>query len=119
MKRNTRSTRRDADVSDTVENFSFGSGRSYGDNEEYASKNLAFDILAISFETGRGYDGKDRWAVTVKAADRDSEVLSLGSNPKRDEQLRAAQPHLEGGGSITNVRLRRSGNAYYFTDGTR
>lgn len=119
MKRNTQSTRGNSTVSETAKNFSFGSGNSYADNSEYASKNLTFDILTISFETGRGYEGQDRWAVTVKPADRDCEILSLGSNSGRDEQLRAAQAHLERGGTIKNVRLRRSGNAYYFTDGDR
>ena len=63
--------------------------------------------------------GQDRWALTVKVADRDREILSLGCNPKRDEQLAAAQAHLARGGTIKNVRLRRSGNAYYLTDGDR
>jgi hypothetical protein len=43
-------------------------------------------------------------------------MLTLGANPKRDEQMREAQAHLKRGGSIKNIRLRRSGNAYYFTD---
>ncbi len=72
---------------ETAENFSFGSGRAYADNAEYASKGLTFDVLAIAREAGRGYDGKDRWALTVKAADRDREILTLGCNPKRDEEL--------------------------------
>lgn len=119
MKRSTRSTRGNTGLSETVANFSFGSGHSYADNSEYASKGLRFDILAIEFETGRGFDGGDRWLVTVKPEDRDSEKLSLGSNPGRDEQLHAAQAHLERGGTLKNVRLRLSGNAYYITDGDR
>jgi hypothetical protein len=100
-------------------NFSFGSGRMFADNDDYASNGITFAILAIVFEPGRGYDGKDRWAITVKAADREAEILTLGSNPGRDEELRAAQAHLERDRTITNKRLRRSGNAYYFTDGDR
>lgn len=113
------STRGNDGLAENSENFTFGSGHSYGDNSEYASKGLAFDILAIEFETGRGYDGQNRWLVTVKPADRDSEKLSLTSNPGRDEQLRAAQAHLQRGDTIKNVRLRLSGKAYYFTDGDR
>lgn len=117
MKRNTPSTRAKTGVSDTSTNFSFGSGRSYGDAAEYATKGLAFDVLGIVREAGRGYEpGKDRWALTVKAADRDCEVLTLGCNPKRDEELRAAQAHLERGGTITKKRLHLSGGAYYFRD---
>jgi hypothetical protein len=120
MKRNTQSTRGKTGVSETVENFSFGSGHSFADNAEYASKNLLFDVLAIVRETGRGYEpGKDRWALTVKVADRECEILTLGCNPKRDEELAAAQAHLARGGTIANKRLRRSGNAYYLTDGDR
>ena len=100
-------------------NFSFGSGDSYADNSEYASKNLTFDVLAIVRETGRGFDGKDRWSLSVKATDRDCEILTLGCNPKRDEELAAAQAHLARGGTIVNKRLRRSGSAYYLADGDR
>ncbi len=99
--------------------FSFGSGKPYADNEEYASKGLLFDILDIAFETGRGYEGRDRWALTVNCADREPEIMTLGSNPKRDEQLREAQTHLKRGGSLKNVRLRESGNAYYLADANR
>jgi hypothetical protein len=116
MKRNTQSTRGKTSVSEIAENFSFGSGRSYAAAAEHASKGLAFDVLAIARETGRGFDGKDRWALTVKAADRDCDILTLGCNPKRDEELAKAQAHLERGGTITNKRLRLSGGAYYLAD---
>jgi hypothetical protein len=117
MKRNTQSTRGKTGVSVTTENFSFGSGRAYADAAEYASKGFAFDVLAIAREAGRGYEpGKDRWALTVKAADRDCEILTLGCNPKRDEELAKAQAHLERGGTITSKRLRLSGGAYYLAD---
>lgn len=119
MKHNARSTKGNPDVSETSGNFSFGSDRSYADNAAYASENLAFDVHAIVRETGRGYDGKDRWAITIKATNRDREILTLGCNPKRDEELAAAQAHLARGGTITNKRLRLSDGAYYLTDGDR
>jgi hypothetical protein len=112
-----KSTRGKDSLSETSTNFSFGSGRAYGDAAEYASKGLSFDVLAIERETGRGYEpGSDRWALTVKAADRDCEILTLGCNPKRDEELAKAQAHLERGGTIINKRLRLSGGAYYLAD---
>lgn len=111
------STHGNGGVPETSGNFSFGSGRAYADNAEYANKGLAFDVLAIMRETGRGFEpGKDRWALTVKVADRDCEILTLGCNPKRDEELAKAQAHLERGGTITNKRLRLSGGAYYLAD---
>lgn len=100
-------------------NFSFGSSRSFASNEEYAGERLTFDILAMTYEPGRGYEGRDRWAVTVKVADRDPQILSLGSNPGRDEELRAAQAHLERGGAIVNKRLRLKDGAYYINDADR
>lgn len=99
--------------------FSFGNGKPYADNEEYASNGLLFDILEIAFERGKGYEGRDRWALTVNCAGREAEILTLGSNPKRDEQLREAQAHLKRGGALKNVRLRQSGNAYYLADASR
>lgn len=116
--RSTRSSRSPRSRSDDCE-FSFGSGKTYADNEEYASKGLQFAILDIAFEPGKGYEGRDRWALTVNCADREPEILTLGSNPKRDEQLREAQAHLKRGGSLKNVRLRQSGTAYYLADGSR
>jgi hypothetical protein len=112
-----KSTRGNRGVAETSANFSFGSGRSYADAAEYASKGLAFDVFAIAREAGRGYEpGKDRWALTVKVADRDCEILTLGCNPKRDEELVKAQAHLERGGTITDKQLRLSGGAYYLAD---
>ena len=114
-----KSTNGNGGVPETSANFSFGSGCSFADNAKYANKGIAFDVLAIARETGRGFEGNDRWALTVKPADRDCEILTLGCNPKRDEELAAAQAHLARGGMIANKRLRRSGSAYYLTDGDR
>jgi hypothetical protein len=114
-----KNTRGNPSSEETAENFSFGSGSVYGDVADYVSENRTFDVLAITFEPGRGYEGRDRWALTVKAADREPEILTLGSNPSRDEQLRSAQAHLDGGGTIKNKRLRMSGTAYYLVDGDR
>jgi hypothetical protein len=94
MKRNSQSTRGNSSVSETVEKFSFGSGHAFADNAEFASKGLRFDIVEIKFEPGRGYEGHDRWLVTVKVADREPEQLSLGSNPGRDQQLRTLRSML-------------------------
>ena len=96
--------------------FSFGSGLPFVDKAEYTEKDLSFDISAIQYEEGRGYDGQDRWAITVKVEGRDPEILTLGSNEKRDKQLRDALAYLQLGRAITNVRLRKSGNTYYLVN---
>lgn len=101
------------------EGFTFGPGSTYADNAEYAEKKFLFTIIAIALEPGRGYDpGSDRWAITVQVDGREPEILTLGANPKRDEELRAAQAHLKRKGAIKNVRLVRSGSAYYFRSGS-
>lgn len=111
------STRGNAGVTENSTNFSFGSAHAFANNSEYASKGLTFTVLAITREPGRGFEpGKDRWALTVQVADRDCEILTLGCNPKRDDELAKAQAHLERGGTITNKRLRLSGGAYYLAD---
>jgi len=119
LARTSDSTHGNSPVSETIEKFSFGSSHAYADNSEFASKGLRFNILQIKFEAGRGYEGHDRWLVTVKVADREPEQLSLTSNPGRDQQLRDAQAYLARGGKIENVRLRQSGKAYYFTESDR
>lgn len=120
MKRNSpnkpKSTNGNGGAEETSANFSFGSGPSFADNADYANSGRVFDVHAIGREPGRGFEGKDRWALMVKAADRDCEILTLGCNPKRDEELAKAQAHLERGGTITNKRLRFSGGAYYLAD---
>lgn len=116
MKQTTSKRPRKTRASNRDDTFSFGSGRLYANNDEYAEKGLLFDILSIEFEPGKGYEGRDRWALTLKAKDREPELMTLGSNPKRDEELRRAQAHLKRGGTLKNVRLRRSGNAYYITE---
>jgi hypothetical protein len=113
------STHGKATVSETVEKFSFGSGNAYLDNAELASKGLRFDILEIKFDPGKGYQNQDRWLVTIKFPEGEPGLLSLGSNPGRDQQLRDAQAYLARGGKIENVRLRQSGKAYYFTESDR
>jgi hypothetical protein len=106
-------------VSETVEKFSFGSGHQYLDNADLASKGLRFDVLEIKFDPGQGYQNQDRWLVTIKFPGGEPGLLSLGSNPGRDRQLRDAQAFLARGDKITNVRLRQHGKAYYFTESDR
>ncbi len=119
MKQPTQKSSGKSKTPDRPTTFTFGTGRAYTDNEEFASKGLLFDILAIAFEPGQGFEGRDRWAVTVKVEDRDPEIMSLGSNPGRDEKLREAQANIERQGPIKGVRLRMSDKAYYIVDGAR
>lgn len=119
MAKTSDSTHGNSTISETIEKFSFGSGNTYLDNAELASKGLRFDILEIKFDPGQGYQNQDRWLIKIKFADGEPGLLSLGSNPGRDQQLRDAQAYLARGGKITNVRLRQHGKAYYFTESDR
>lgn len=103
----------------TIERFEFGSGQSYAKASDFAADGTSFAILGIVFEPNRGYEDQDRWSITIKPVDREAAILTLGSNPRRDEELRAAQAHLERGGKLINIRLHRSGKAFYFVNGDR
>jgi hypothetical protein len=95
------------------EAFSFSSATSFADKDEISSKNLVFTIGSIVLEQGRGFEGGDRWAITVSIDGRPNEIITLGCNEKRDNELRTAKAHLEKHGPIRNVRLKKSGNTYY------
>jgi hypothetical protein len=95
--------------------FSFSAVASYADKDEYVSKNLVFTIKTIEFQEGAGFEGTDRWAVTVAPDDgRPDEIITLQANPKRDDQLKSAKEHIAAHGPLRNVRLTKSGKAYYF-----
>jgi hypothetical protein len=99
-----------------ADEFSFDSvGSPFADKSEYIEKKLTFRILAIEREEGRGFDDGDRWAVTVEPNDgRGAEIITLGCNEQRDAKMIAAQQNLAARGPIPNVRLKKSGKAYYF-----
>ncbi len=95
--------------------FSFSSGAVYADKDEYIAKNLVVTINAIEFQPKGGFEGADRWAVTVSPDDgRPDEIITLQSNEGRDAELRAAAEHVAKHGPIYNVKLVKSGRAYYF-----
>lgn len=96
--------------------FSFGEhGAGYAQKDEYATKGLIFDIEEVKYEEGAGFDGADRWAVSVRRHDsKEVEIVTLGSNEKRDEQMQAALDYIETHGLVKNVTLKKSGRAYFF-----
>lgn len=96
--------------------FSFGEGTIYANKDEYVDKALRFDILEIVFEEGQGFQGADRWKVTVQPHDReDQEIITMGSNPARDAVMDKALNYVVAHGKIPNAKLVKSGNAYYFS----
>jgi hypothetical protein len=99
---------------DTAE-FSFSSGAQYADKDEFVAEGLVFSITAIEFQEGAGYEGADRWAITVSPeGGRPDEIITLQSNDNRDAELRAAADHIAKHGAIANTKLVKSGKAYYF-----
>jgi hypothetical protein len=104
-----------ARTSHEVTEFSFNGVASYADKDEYVAKKLVFDIKKIEFQEKAGFEDSDRWAVSVSPKDdRPDEIITLQSNEGRDAQLYAAQAHLAKAGAIRNLRLVRSGKAFYF-----
>lgn len=122
MKRSTHSSLTKAassSRSSNGESFSFGSPKFFSDKEELIEKNIVFTINTIDLEEGRGYEGDDRWALAISMEGRPDEVLTLGKNDRRDTQFHAARDHISKHGPIGNVRLTKSGNAYYLEDAAR
>ncbi len=94
--------------------FAFSSAIPYADKGELIEKDLAFAVKAIEFQPERGFENQDRWAVTIVPNDgRGEELLTFGSNEKRDAQMKSAQAFVKKHGAIPDVRLRKSGKAYY------
>jgi hypothetical protein len=96
--------------------FSFSSGAArYANKNAYATGSIAFAIVTVEFDPHGGYTGDARWKVTVMPDDTgETEIITLSTNPKRDEQLRDAKNHILKKGPIPGVRLVKRGNAFYF-----
>ncbi len=72
--------------------FSFSTVPLYADKDEYVAKKLVFTIKAIEYQEHGGFEGADRWAITVTARRwPPDEIITLQSNEKRDQQLQAAK----------------------------
>ena len=106
-------TTRSRSENDSTE-FSFGPTSPFADKSEYVDKKLLFTIREIELEIGRGFEGADRWSVTVEPDDeRGTETLTFGCNKERDRQFSSARKYIAARGPISGVRLKKSGNAYY------
>jgi len=94
--------------------FTFSSAIPYADKDELLEKDLPFTVKAIEFQPEKGFENQDRWAITIEPDDgRGEELLTFGSNEKRDALLKSAQAFIKQRGPIHDVRLRKSGKAYY------
>lgn len=108
--RNSRSKTTSGDATD----FSFSNAPFYAEKDEYIAKNLIFTLKTIEYQVKAGFEGRDRWAIRVSPDDgRLDEIITLQANTKRDAELQAAADHIEKCGPIANVKLVKSGNAYY------
>jgi hypothetical protein len=91
--------------------FSFSSGMvPYAKKDELVTVGVTFAIAEVVFDPGGGFNGDNRWKVTVIRDDSGAaEIITLPSNEKRDAQLSAAKAH-----ERLRVILghRRSGNRY-------
>jgi len=115
MKANTR--KRKTAVKDAAAfAFSFNGAR-FANKNELVAGNVTFTIAAVEFDANGGFTGDSRWKVTVRRDDTGAfEIITLPSNPKRDAQMQAAAKHIEAKDAIANVRLAKSGKAFYFRE---
>src|SRR5438552_44718 len=94
--------------------FTFSSAIPYATKDELLEKDLSFTVKAIECQPSRGFDNQDRWAITIEPDDdRGEELLTFGSNEKRDALLKTAATFIKQQGAIRHVRLGKSGKAYY------
>lgn len=114
MKGRTPRKKRTTTTDSTPFSFPDQSGR-YVTKDEYVAAETPFALVDVEFQPTAGYNETPRWCATVAPNDgRPHELLTLGSNPKRDTQMQAAKAHIDAHGPIPNLRLVKIGNAYYF-----
>lgn len=115
MKPDTARGTRASTTSQDATEFSFSTGVLYADKDEYLAKGLIFTIKSIEFQENAGFEGTDRWAVTVSVNDgRHDEIITLQSNEARDAELEAAAAHIAKYGPIRSTQLVKPGKAFYF-----
>ena len=99
--------------------FSFSGGPLWAEKDEYIAKGLSFSMNQVEHQPKAGFEGADRWAITVSVDDgRPDEIITLQSNEGRDAELKAAAAHIAKHGPIHNVKLVKRGKAYYFRNAT-
>jgi len=88
-------------------------GPIYADKDELTAKGTRFDIVSITEEQGAF---GPRWVVSIDREDCDGdELITMGKNERRDQEMQNALTYLAKHKTIPNVRLRKIGKAYVFT----
>lgn len=99
-----------------------GAPELYASKDEHIDKGLLFDIKNVEFQRAAGYEGADRWLLTIDTIYPNgmtvNEIMSFGVNEKRDEQMRAAIVYIKKNGPVKSCRLAKSGNAMYINVAT-
>lgn len=95
----------------------FKGGGSYLTEDEkkaLASSKQVFAIKSVEFQEGQGYEGKDRFLVTIELADEEK-LLSFqhGSVESRDEMLAKLSKHVAENGP-EYATLKKAGRAFLF-----
>jgi hypothetical protein len=90
----------------------FGNPETYADKAKLAAERASFKILSIEYSPSGGFEGEARWEVKIDL-NGDESLITLGSNEKRDQTMRAAKWGLENGKMSGFYHLQKSGNAYY------
>ena len=100
-----------------------GAPELYASKDEHIDKGLLFDIHGVEFQRGQGFEGADRWLLTIETHYPNgkivNEIMSFGPNQKRDEQMSAAIVYIKKNGPVEHCRLAKSGNAQYINVATK
>ena len=100
-----------------------GAPELYASKDEHIDKGLLFDIHGVEFQREQGFEGADRWLLTIETHYPNgkivNEIMSFGPNQKRDEQMSAAIVYIKKNGPVEHCRLAKSGNAQYINVATK
>jgi hypothetical protein len=93
-----------------------GAGGGYlseNEKKDLAAKGTVFGITAAVFEEGQGYEGKNRFKVTLVLDDKERFLsFQAGSVESRDDMLKALGAHLEAGNGPEYAKLVKAGRAF-------
>lgn len=89
-------------------------GPSFADKDEYFTKNLRFDISAVTFDENGGYKNEPRWRVDIEniSDNRPPEILTFGCNEQRDTIMESMVQYIANHGFIVSASIRKLGRAY-------
>lgn len=81
-------------------------GHPYANARELAARGTAFRVTAATFEPGQGYQGGDRWNLTIVTSFGETRSLTLAANPTRAGYMTALAKIVAAFGATPLLALR-------------